>query len=1176
MNHLLFAHGINPGDEPNFRAYRLLGQVANACCLLLLLALAPATRGVQPYAPNIADPILDQWRWKTIRELEGKNPRCMVEGKDGTMWFGVANGIMRYDGENWQSFPLEAGSTLNALCCSNTGVIYAGTNRGLYRVTGEKCELIFPKNRTQTVNITNMLTASEGSLWAGTINFILRMKDSTTTLYTNAARSDSLRAAFPDASVVVVPDAISLLSEVAGAATALYETRDGMIWCGLARGAIYRFDPHGAKLDDPAAWRLMSGTDGYRNISSGYDQKVFLQTKDGSVWVGVNAHNVGVNRYDPAKDTWSYFSMTDRFGGDDIVQSIIETGDGSVLLGGFARIYRCKDDKWTAYSTPDAPVSSTRISLLESRLGDLYVLGLGDEVQKVDYKGNRWLKYEGLNFQCETPDGRQWFVSVDDGVVCFDGKRWQRYGVEDGLMSAPYTLICTRQGQVWAAGVHERKAATAWLAPDGWHWRTFDSIKPKFGFIIDYRAVMESADGCLWFGSYINGITWINPDGGILQYDPRRGPPEDDRAWTNHNDPLYRYSSSITQTTDGSIYAGRFGQIMRYDGQRWAVVSALNNNPCDALIRSLDGKLWIGQRGDGLICYDGTTVVRYSTKEGLKSNAITALFCDRDNHLWVGSNKGISYYDGREWTTDVFLDARVTINLEGGGFKQSADGALWINQCSRSWMRRVLPESQNRAAIVRNFATVRYQRERLAPRAGIITSVAQVSQPGNTVIAWRGQSPWWRTQESDLRYSQRMDNGPWSAFAAETSHVFLQLPPGPHRVEVRVRDRDSNVSPVPARVDFKVLPPVWQEPWFVALMAVLTGAVATQTTRVFLRGRRLRRSNRALAVEIEEHKKTEVELEEKTRRLEREIDVRTQMEREIENTHKQLLLASRQAGMAEVATSVLHNVGNVLNSVNVSASIIADKIGQFKISSLAKTSDLLIENARTPGYLFTDEKGRQIPAYLRNLSAHMADLQETCVKEVVSMGQNVEHIKDIVAMQQGYSQLAGVAETVKVSEMVEDAIRINAGALTRHAVALARDFQYDATIEIEKHKVLQILVNLIGNAKYACDEGQRADKRITIRTARSAPERIQIQVIDNGVGILPENMTLIFNHGFTTRKAGHGYGLHTSANTAKELGGSLTAQSAGPGQGATFILELPFKSATDRAAKPGAAGSQAG
>ena len=1167
MNHLLSAHGKNSGNEPGPRVHRYLGRIVVGCCLLL--ALASAARAVQPYVPKSADPILDPWRWEKIPELEGKSPRCMVGGKDGAMWFGLPTEVVRYDGENWQSFPVETGATPNVLCRSNNGVVYAGTNRGIDRLTGGKWEHVFPRDRAQAPAIGNMLVASDGSLWAGAADFILQVKGSVFTLFANAARSDALRQAYPEASVVVIPDAISLPATAATAGptvltAALHETQDGMIWWGLVSGDIFRHDPHIAKRDDPAAWRLMSGGNGYHKGGAGTDQRVILQTKDGLVWVGSGQHDVGVNRYDPAKDTWSYLSLSEKFGGDNIVHSIIETRDGSVLLGGFARLIRYKDGKWTAYATPEVPLSSTRISLYESQAGDLYVLGLGDDVQKMDYKESRWRKYEGLNFQCETPDGRQWFVSVDDGVVSFDGKSWQRYGVEDGLMSAPYTLLCTRQGQVWVAGVHESKAATAWLAPDGWHRRTFETIRPQFGFIIDYRAVAESADGSLWFGCYINGINWPSTNGGIIQYDPRRGPPEDDRAWTNRCDTNYRVSSGITQTTDGSIYTGNYGAIRRFDGREWVPVPLLPASPNNVLTSSLDGRLWIGQRGNGLLCYDGTTVTTYTTKDGLKSNVITALLCDRDNHLWVGSSNGISYYDGKEWTTDVFLDAKVTINSEGGGFRQSADGALWINQCSRSWIRRVLPENQNHAAIARSFSTVRYLRERIAPRVEIVSSVTQVSQPGNTVIAWRGQSPWWRTQESDLRFSQRLDDGPWSKFTAETSHVFLQIPPGSHRVEVRVRDRDSNVSPVPARVEFKVLPPIWQEPWFIALLAVLTGAVVTQTIRASIRGLRVRRSNRALAAEIEERKKTEAELAEKTTRLEHEIDERKRMEQEIETTHKQLLLASREAGMAEVATSVLHNVGNVLNSVNVSATLLVDKIKQFKISGLVKASDLLAENAQAPGFLSTDERGKQLPGYLKNLSEHMAGTQETCVKELESLSQNIEHIKDIVAMQQSYSQLAGVSDTVKISEMLEDAIRINAGALTRHAVALVRDFQFDAAIEIEKHKVLQILVNLIRNAKYACDEGQRADKRLIIRTVLSAPGRIQIQVIDNGVGIPPENMLLIFNHGFTTRQAGHGFGLHSSANTAKELGGSLIAQSAGPGQGATFILELPFDSATDR------------
>jgi len=161
-------------------------------------------------------------------------------------------------------------------------------------------------------------------------------------------------------------------------------------------------------------------------------------------------------------------------------------------------------------------------------------------------------------------------------------------------------------------------------------------------------------------------------------------------------------------------------------------------------------------------------------------------------------------------------------------------------------------------------------------------------------------------------------------------------------------------------------------------------------------------------------------------------------------------------------------------------------------------------------------------------------------------------------MQQSYAKVCGVAETVKVVDLVEDALRMNAGGLVRHDVRLIRDFADGLPmISVDKHKVMQILVNLIRNSKYACDDSGRTEKQVTVQLRRQ-DECIQIAVIDNGIGILPENMNRIFNHGFTTRKDGHGFGLHSGALAAKELGGTLMVHSDGLGMGAKFTLVLPL------------------
>jgi signal transduction histidine kinase len=161
-------------------------------------------------------------------------------------------------------------------------------------------------------------------------------------------------------------------------------------------------------------------------------------------------------------------------------------------------------------------------------------------------------------------------------------------------------------------------------------------------------------------------------------------------------------------------------------------------------------------------------------------------------------------------------------------------------------------------------------------------------------------------------------------------------------------------------------------------------------------------------------------------------------------------------------------------------------------------------------------------------------------------------------MQQSYAKRGGVIDTLDVRTLVEDSLRMNEGAFCRHGVVVSRDFEEVPLIQVDKHKVLQILVNVIRNAKHACDEAQAGEKRVTVRV-RAANGSVQICVIDTGVGIPQENLTRIFNHGFTTRADGHGFGLHSSALAARESGGSLHAESAGPGHGATFTLTLPLK-----------------
>ncbi len=281
---------------------------------------------------------------------------------------------------------------------------------------------------------------------------------------------------------------------------------------------------------------------------------------------------------------------------------------------------------------------------------------------------------------------------------------------------------------------------------------------------------------------------------------------------------------------------------------------------------------------------------------------------------------------------------------------------------------------------------------------------------------------------------------------------------------------------------------------------------------------------------------------------------------------KELLEVSRKAGMAEVATGVLHNVGNVLNSVCVSATLLREQVTVSKLKGLVRAVGLLREHPGDLGeYMTQHEKGKLLPNFFIRVSEQLEAEHQRLQKELNNLGSNLEHIKEIVAMQQNYAKVAGVIETLAPRELMEDAVRMNEAALSRHGVNLVRDFQAVPDVTVDKHKVLQVLTNLIRNAKYATDHSPTSDKQIILRILHPGNNgHVHMSVIDNGLGIAPENMTRIFGGGFTTKKDGHGFGLHSSANAAKEMGGKLFAESEGSGRGATFTLELPVKAASGR------------
>jgi signal transduction histidine kinase len=296
----------------------------------------------------------------------------------------------------------------------------------------------------------------------------------------------------------------------------------------------------------------------------------------------------------------------------------------------------------------------------------------------------------------------------------------------------------------------------------------------------------------------------------------------------------------------------------------------------------------------------------------------------------------------------------------------------------------------------------------------------------------------------------------------------------------------------------------------------------------------------------------------KRERLNAELEERVaSRSRELEVAQRQLVESAHLTGRAEVAVSVLHNVGNVLNSLNINAHLTVENLKKLPLNRITRTSQLLAQHREEPGWLREDPRGKIIPGFLAELGQELERQRESLVAHQGEMLEHVEHIKQIIAVQNTYAGQLRLVEQAHLPELIELALRINQGALERHAVAVERHFDALPEVQVEKHKVLQILVNLIANAHKALGEGREAGRRLIVRLGWGAPGHWRIQVEDNGIGIAPENLEKLFFFGFTTRKDGHGIGLHSCALAAQEMGGTLVAHSQGLGQGACFTLEVP-------------------
>lgn len=483
----------------------------------------------------------------------------------------------------------------------------------------------------------------------------------------------------------------------------IYEDRQGKIWFARKNGNVLCYDREGRNEGEPGTWHRYTEADG---LDSGIRQ--FYQTQDGTLWATTWDKNKGLNRYNPSagEKNWTRIYLK-NYGGNDYHRAIMETRDGTLWVGSTGFLHAYRDTTWTVYKTPDVSVPEDwQGGMIEASDGALWMTDFRRGAYRFAYEDTRWTGYENLRFRAETANSDRWFLAPDSTLVRNSGNTWERFGTADGLMDAPAIMLITREGTVWAVGSHDSTAATAWLDSSQWHLKIHPHLSERI-----LRAY-EASDGTLWFGAY-SVRSSKGHLGGVLQFDGQ--------TWTHYKPSLApRQVNSIAQTSDGMLWFGS-SNLYQFDGQRWHTpeqglgeVLSLETDPED--------HLWVGTRNVGIARFDGNTWTRYDTEDGLALNLVL-LLRHTGRALYAGTPVGISTFDGKTWVTHAFPPEMVT-RVRG----------MTLGKNKTIWLDMRTPET-------RRWKTVQFVPNPHPPETQITLSLDEVSQPGNTTLAWTGISP---------------------------------------------------------------------------------------------------------------------------------------------------------------------------------------------------------------------------------------------------------------------------------------------------------------------------------------------------------------------------------------------------------------------------------------------------
>lgn len=767
----------------------------------LAAALFGLTSSGAPFEPEKDFSITESWRWHELEPLANYSIYKGVEGEDEKLFFTSEYHLLVYDGYLVEEldYPMEDESfSPHDLFYARGGYLFMTSSRGVFR------------------------------LWQGTWKHLVDIEIRNGDVRELFARSASglEYVSLPNGVHQILAGELIHIPGLDGYFSGISFDRSNRMWFTEGNANTIGYVPF-TPAGEPQ-------TELTRRFPFNYPERIFpwvvTSPDSDDIWSTNWRADIPPLQFDPESQEWKSVDLR-QYSGDNSHSSGNRINESDMMFFTKSSILVNHRGVWHSIGKPEFDIPTNLPFYIQRKNGRLILGGRGERTYEIDYKSDQQESFHGLHFQCDIDGLRQWFISIGGEIVehQFHSDLWLSH--EDNVIDSPLVIIKSDDDTIWAAGAHEGVAAISRYNGREWIRDSF----PELNGFFSHHSARQLPDGRIIFGSGDDDLG--TQPGGVVIYQSSGsdfvakvvGPPA-----------VPRRPVGIGVDQNGQIWFG--GPTLSSTELTFDQPLEINESFSRALwidhvMEDSQGQIWVAQWERGLFTRIGDEWVQRKISTEIADSQVSFILQDehRPGNMWFATNSGISRFDGERWYPQA-LPGVLRFNRESGTLKQSSDGAIWINFATRNWFFRRNASFYLTERLTKVFKTVRYQPDENPPTVSLTTEIPRSTAPSNIHVSWQGVDRWSITAISDLKYSYRLNDEPWSEFRRSSNHVLLDLPSGRYRFQVRALDLDGNLSAVASSAEFLVVPPLWQRTWFIALV-IVTIAIIIVLTLMLVRQR---------------------------------------------------------------------------------------------------------------------------------------------------------------------------------------------------------------------------------------------------------------------------------------------------------------------------------------------------